>query len=43
MLELPKVANIKGQDGKFHKEDMWKYWMLQEGVIGVDKDFLKNE
>ena len=41
MLELPKVANIKGQDGKFHKEDMWKYWMLQEGVIGVDKDFLK--
>ena len=41
MLELPKVANIKGQDGKFHKEDMWKYWMLQEGVIGVDKDFLR--
>ena len=40
MLELPKVANIKGKDGKFHKEDMWKYWMLQEGVIGVDKDFL---
>jgi len=41
MLELPKVANIKGKDGKFHKEDMWKYWMLQEGVIGVDKDFLR--
>ena len=41
MLDLPKVANIKGQDGKFHKEDMWKYWMLQEGVIGVDKDFLR--
>ena len=41
MLELPKVAKIKGKDGKFHEEDMWKYWMLQEGVIGVDKDFLK--
>jgi glycine/D-amino acid oxidase-like deaminating enzyme len=41
MLELPKFANIKGKDGKFHKEDMWKYWMLQEGVIGVDKDFLR--
>jgi len=20
---------------------MWTYWMLQEGVIGVDADFLK--
>ena len=25
----------------FMKEDMWKYWMLQEGVIGVDTDFLR--
>ena len=41
MLELPKTANIKGKDGKFHETDMWKYWMLQEGVIGVDADFLK--
>ena len=41
MLELPKVANIKGDDGKFHEAEMWKYWMLQEGVIGVDKDFLR--
>ena len=41
MLELPKVANIKGQDGIFLKEDMWKFWMLLEGVIGVDADFLK--
>jgi glycine/D-amino acid oxidase-like deaminating enzyme len=43
MLELPKTANIKGSDGKFHETEMWKYWMLQEGVIGVDKDFLKMD
>ena len=41
MLELPKTANIKDKDGKFHKTDMWKYWMLQEGIIGVDPDFLR--
>jgi glycine/D-amino acid oxidase-like deaminating enzyme len=41
MLELPKTANIKGKDGKMHVTDMWTYWMLQEGVIGVDADFLK--
>ena len=35
MLELPKVANIKGEDGKLHEAEMWKYWMLQEGVIAV--------
>ena len=43
MLELPKTANIKGKDGKMHVTDMWTYWMLQEGVIGVEPDFLKTE
>ena len=42
MLELPKTANIKDKDGKMHETDMWTYWMLQEGVIGVDPDFLKK-
>jgi len=42
MLELPQVANIKGKDGKIHETPMWKYWFLQEGVIGVDADFLKT-
>jgi methylglutamate dehydrogenase subunit A len=42
MLELPKVTEIKGKDGKMYEVPMWKYWMLQEGVIGVDKDFLKT-
>jgi glycine/D-amino acid oxidase-like deaminating enzyme len=41
MLELPKTANIKGKDGKMHTTDMWTYWMLQEGVIGVEPNFLK--
>ena len=42
MLELPEVAKIKAQDGKIHESPMWKYWFLQEGVIGVDKNFLKT-
>jgi len=42
MLELPEATEIKGKDGKMHEVPMWKYWMLQEGVIGVDKDFLKT-
>ncbi|MDA8846940.1 FAD-binding oxidoreductase, partial [Candidatus Pelagibacter sp.] len=43
MLELPKTAKIKDKDGKFHETEMWKYWMLQEGVIGVDENFLKMD
>ena len=43
MLELPKTANIKGKDGRIHETDMWKYWMLQEGVLGVEPDFLKMD
>ena len=42
MLELPKTAKIKGNDGKLHETEMWKYWMLQEGIIGVEPDFLKT-
>jgi len=42
MLELPKATEIKAKDGKMYEVPMWKYWMLQEGVIGVDKDFLKT-
>ena len=42
MLELPQTANIKSKDGKIHETPMWKYWFLQEGVIGVEADFLKT-
>ena len=42
MLELPKKTNIKDKNGKMHEVEMWKYWFLQEGIIGVDKDYLKT-
>ena len=43
MLELPKTANIKdANNGKMHEVEMWKYWFLQEGILGVDADYLKT-
>ena len=42
MLELPQTVNIKNGNGESKKVPMWKYWFLQEGVLGVDKDFLKT-
>lgn len=42
MLELPKTIDIKGKDGKMHEAAMWKYWFLQEGVLGVDQDLFKT-
>ena len=41
MLELPQTVNIKNGIGETNEVPIWKYWFLQEGVIGVDKDFLK--
>ena len=43
MLELPKTVDIKGKDGTVHKDiPMWRYWCLEEGVLGVDPDFQKT-
>ena len=42
MLELPKTTEIKGKDGKKHEVEMWKYWFLQEGVLGVEADYLRT-
>ena len=43
MLELPKSVDIKGRDGKLHKDvPMWRYWCLEEGTLGVDPGFLKT-
>jgi glycine/D-amino acid oxidase-like deaminating enzyme len=37
MLELPNAISIKGRDGKVHDGvQMWTYWSLQEGTLGVD-------
>ena len=41
-LDLPKVAQIKGRDGKIHEREMWHYWMLQEGVLDVDPKVLRT-
>jgi len=42
MLELPKTISIRGRDGKMHTGiDMWTFWCLQEGTLGVDPDLGK--
>ncbi len=42
MLELPKTTDVKGKDGKMHQMDMWTYWFLQEGILGVDANYLRT-
>ncbi len=43
MLELPKTISIKGADGIVHDDiNMWIYWSLQEGTLGVDPSFLQT-
>lgn len=43
MLDLPKTISIKGIDGKMHDDvNMWIYWSLQEGTLGVDPNYLKT-
>jgi glycine/D-amino acid oxidase-like deaminating enzyme len=43
MLELPKTVDIKGPEGQMLRDvPMWRYWVLEEGVLGVDPDFQKT-
>ena len=42
MLELPQEVVIRNKDNTKQKVPMWKYWFLQEGVLGVDGDYLKT-
>jgi glycine/D-amino acid oxidase-like deaminating enzyme len=43
MLELPKAVDIKGPEGQVLADvPMWRYWCLEEGVLGVDPDFQKT-
>jgi len=43
MLELPKHIDVKGADGKRHKDvGMWIYWQLEEGVLNVDPSMFKK-
>ena len=44
MLDLPSEISIKNSDGKLNNNiPMWHYWMLTEGVLRVDPDFLKTD
>lgn len=41
MLELPSTIAIKGRDGRMHHDvPMWRFWQLEEGVLGVEPGFL---
>ena len=43
MLDLPKQVEIKGEDGQMHGGiDMWRYWQLEEGVLQVDPNMMKD-
>ena len=42
MLDLPREVSIKGPDGAMHDGiPTWRYWCLEEGVVGVDPDYQK--
>jgi glycine/D-amino acid oxidase-like deaminating enzyme len=43
MLELPKAVDILGKDGQMHRDvPMWRYWALEEGVLGIEPDVQKT-
>lgn len=43
MLGLPNHIDIKGPDGRIHKDaQMWTYWCLVEGTLGVDPAYAMN-
>jgi glycine/D-amino acid oxidase-like deaminating enzyme len=42
MLDLPPRVQIRRADGTIVEEPMWTYWCLEEGVLGVDPDFLTD-
>ncbi len=42
MLDLPKSVSVRGSDGTVHDGiDMWRYWCLEEGTLGVDPNLQK--
>ena len=43
MLDLPDAVSIKGRDGAMHDGvQMWTFWSLQEGTLGVDPEYQKT-
>ena len=43
MLDLPEKIPIRDSTGELHEDrDMWTYWSLQEGTLGVNPNFLTD-
>ena len=43
MLDLPNEIDVKGPDGVIHPgNQMWTYWCLVEGTLGVDPEYGMN-
>ncbi len=43
MMDLPKEVSIKGAQGEMHSGiPTWRYWCLEEGVLGVDPSLQKT-
>jgi methylglutamate dehydrogenase subunit A len=43
MLDLPEKITVKDPDGELYQDrEMWTYWSLQEGVLGVEPSFLTD-
>jgi glycine/D-amino acid oxidase-like deaminating enzyme len=42
MLDLPTTTTIAGPDGQSFEKQTWTYWALQEGTLGVDPRFLRD-
>ena len=41
MLALPKKITVKDRDGSVHDDiEMWRYWQLEEGVLGIPPETL---
>ncbi|RWB94144.1 MAG: FAD-binding oxidoreductase [Mesorhizobium sp.] len=43
MAELPDTVTIKSNNGEMHDGiPMWRFWQLEEGVLGVEPDVFKT-
>lgn len=44
MLDLPRAIELKDLTGKVHQDvPMWRYWQLEEGVLGVPPETLLTD
>ncbi|MEM7254704.1 MAG: FAD-binding oxidoreductase [Pseudomonadota bacterium] len=43
MMDLPTQIDLKDLDGNIHNDiDMWRFWQLEEGVLGVEPGVLRT-